>query len=137
EFLRLPAVPTAEPVALALDDLTRSVSIAAVGRGIPLRTVEPDDGGRSDLVEPSVRRVLGHVLEHAVRSASCDVTLSATFRTPRESCVIAVWPVPVAAASNDDGVIALAAALREARGGHLSVSGRRLELLVPRFGRSS
>lgn len=137
EFLRLPALPTAEPVALALDDITRSVSLIAVGRGIQLRTVEPGDGGRSDLVEPSVRRVLGHVLEHAVRTASCDVTLTATFRTPRESCVIAVWPVPVAAASNDDGIIALAAELLEARGGHLSVSGRRMELLVPILGRAS
>jgi signal transduction histidine kinase len=137
EFLRLPAVPTAEPVALALDDITRSVSLIAVGRGIQLRTVEPDDCARSDLIEPSVRRVLGHVLEHAVRSASCDVTLAATFRTPRESCVIAVWPVPVAAASNDDGIIALAAALLEARGGHLLVCGRRMELVVPMLGRSS
>jgi hypothetical protein len=137
EFLRLPALPAAEPVALALDDMTRSVSLIAAARGIQLRTAEPDDRGRSDLIEPSVRRVLGHVLEHAVRNASCDVTLAATFRTPRESCVITVWPVPVAAASNDDGIIALAAELLEARGGHLSVSGRRMELVVPMLGRSS
>jgi hypothetical protein len=136
EFLRLPALPTAEPVALALDDITRSVSLLAVERGVKLRTVEPDDRGRSDLIEPSVRRVLGHVLEHAVRSASCDVSLAATFRRPRE-CVIAVWPVPVAAANNDDGIIALAAELLEARGGHLSVTDRRMELLVPLLGRSS
>lgn len=137
EFLRLPAVPAAEPVAFALDELTRSVSVLAVGRGIQLRTVGPDACGRSDLVEPSVRRVLGHVLEHAVRSASCAVTLTATFRTHRESCVIAMWPVPVVAESNDDGIIALAAELLDARGGHLSVSGRRMELLVPMLGRSS
>jgi hypothetical protein len=51
--------------------------------------------------------------------------------------VIEVWPVPVEAAENDDGIVALAAELLDARGGCLSVTGRRMELHVPLIGRSS
>ncbi|MDQ1511107.1 MAG: two-component system, NarL family, sensor histidine kinase BarA [Actinomycetota bacterium] len=137
EFLGLPVIASGEPVALALDDIAHSVSSVAVGRGIQLRRVELDDSRRSVLVDPSVRRVVAHVLEHAVRTASCDVTIAATFRTPGESCVIEVWPVPVEAAENDDGIVALAAELLDARGGCLSVTGRRMELHVPLIGRSS
>lgn len=137
EFLGLPVIACGEPVTLALDDIAHSVSSLAAGRGIQLRTAELDDSCRSVLVDPSVRRVVAHLLEHAVRSASCDVTIAATLRTQCESCVIAVWPVPVEAPENDDGITALAAHLLEARGGCLSVSGRRMELLVPVIGRSS
>jgi len=137
ELLRLPEHASAEPVALALDDIAQSVSLHAAGRGLQLRTGEPHDPCRSVLVDPRVRRVIAHVLQHAMRSASCDVTMAATCRSPRESCVIAVWPVPVEAATNDDGIIALAAALLEARGGRVSVLGHRLELLVPAAGRTA
>ena len=137
DFLRLPAIAVAEPIALALDDIAQSVAVSAAGRGIQLRTVEPQDSCRSALVDPSVRRVVAHVLEHAVRSASSDVTIAATHRTSPEVCVIEVWPVPIEAAENDDGITAIAAELLAARGGHLMVSGRRMELVVPVLGASA
>jgi hypothetical protein len=136
EFLGLPVIACGKPVVLAFDDIACAVASLASGRGIQLRTVGLVDSCRPVLVDPSVRRIVAHVLEHAVRVASGDITIAATFRTARESCVIEVRPVPVATAEND-GVIALAAQLLEARGGGLAVSGRGMELHVPLIGRSS
>jgi signal transduction histidine kinase len=134
EFLRLPAITRGEPIALALDDITQSVSRLAEGRGIQLRAVEQGDTRASVWVDPSVRRVVTHVLTHSVRSASSDVTIAATLGASGESMAIAVWPVPVEAEENNDGIVALAAELLAARGGHLSVSGHRMELSVPLVG---
>jgi len=136
EFLGLPVIACGKPVVLAFDEIACSVSLLASGRGIQLRTVALDDACPPVLVDAGVRRIVAHVLEHAVRGASGDVTITATFRPARESCVIEIWPVPVAAAEND-GIIALAARLLDARGGALAVSGRKLELHLPLIGRSS
>ena len=134
DFLRLPDVASGEPVALALDDLGNSLTLLAADRGVRLRIVEPEGDSTNVLVHSMVRRVVSHVLDHVVRTAASEVTLAAVIRVPRESCAIAVSPAPIGAVEGDDGIFAVAAELLAAHGGHLTVLGRQMELLIPIVG---
>ena len=135
DFLRLPEAAPGEPVVLALDDLGASLSRLARDHGIQLRMVEPVGAEKFIRVQPGVRRVVAHVLEHAVRTATSDATIAFASRA-RDWCAIAVSPVS-ADIVNSDGIVAIAAELLAAHGGRLSVSGRRLEFLIPIVGSSS
>lgn len=135
DLLRLPVIAVGQPVALALDDLALSLSMLAVDHGIQLRVVEPEGTEKSVAVHPAVRRVVAHVLEHAVRTAPSDATIAVAARST-DSCAIAVAPVS-ANVVDSNGVIAVAAELLAAHGGRLSVSGERMELLVPIVGQAS
>ncbi|MDQ1478450.1 MAG: hypothetical protein QOE62_3679, partial [Actinomycetota bacterium] len=53
-----------------------------------------------------------------------------------DSCVITVCPV-AADIVDRDGIVAIAAELLAANGGRLSVSGHRLDFLIPIVGSSS
>jgi signal transduction histidine kinase len=129
DFLRLPTIASGDPVVLSLDDLAMSLSMIASDHGIQLRIVEPEGAEKSIRVHPGVRRVVAHVLEHAVRTATADATIAVAFRAA-DAYAIAVSPV-VANVIESDGVIAVAAQLLTAHGGEVSVSGGRMELLVP------
>jgi signal transduction histidine kinase len=132
DFLRLPETALGEPVVFALDDLTTSLSMLASDQGVQLRMVEADGGVKQVRVHPAVRRVVTHVLEHAVRAATSDVTIAVT-GPAKDSCAIVVSPV-TADILDSDGIVAIAAALLAAHRGCLSVSGRRLEFLIPIVG---
>jgi signal transduction histidine kinase len=129
DFLRLPTIALGDPVVLSLEDLARSLSIIAIDHGIQLRMVAPEGAEKSIRVHPGVRRVVAHVLEHAVRRATSDPTIAVTFRSADEYA-IAMSPV-VADIGESDGVIAVGAQLLTAHGGAVSVCGGRMELLVP------
>lgn len=131
DFLRLPDIESGEFVALALDDLGHSLTLLAADRGVGLRIVEPEGNRANVLVGSTVRRVLSHVLDHVVRTAPSEVTIAAAIRTSLESCAIAVSPAPLGAIEGDDGILAVAAELLAAHGGHLTVLGRQMELLIP------
>jgi signal transduction histidine kinase len=135
DFLRLPEAAPGEPVRLALDDLRPSLSRLANERGIQLRMVEPEDTEKFIRVQPGVRRVVAHVLEHAVRTATSDATIAFASRAS-DSRVITVCPVS-ADIVDSDGIVAIAAELLAAHGGRLSVSGQRLDFLIPIVGSSS
>jgi len=132
DFLRLPTIAFGDPVVLSLDDLALSLSIIAIDHGIQLRMVEPEGAEKSIRVHPGVRRVVGHVLEHAVRTATADATIAVAFRSA-DAYAVAVSPVSTNIVESD-GVIAVAAQLLTAHGGELSASGGRMELLVPIIG---
>ncbi len=135
DFLRLPVIAVGEPAVLALDDLALSLSMLAIDHGVGLRMVEADSTEKSIEVHPTVRRVVAHVLEHAVRTAPSDTTIALAGRST-DSCAIAVAPVSTNVVDSD-GVVAVAAELLAAHGGHISVSGERMELLVPIVGEAS
>jgi signal transduction histidine kinase len=135
DFLRLPDTAPGEPVGFALDDLTTSLSMLAKDQGVQLRVVEAEGGAKLVRLHPAVRRVVVHVLEHAVRAATSDVTIAFTSHA-NDSCAIAVSPVS-ADIVDSDGIVAIAAALLAAHRGCLSVSGRRMEFLIPTVGSSS
>jgi K+-sensing histidine kinase KdpD len=135
DLLRLPEVVPSEPVELALDDLALSLSMLAIDRGIQLRMVRPDAPATPFLVHPVVRRVLAHVLEHAMRTAASDATIAADVRSTY-SYVVAVSPI-AADVVDTDGIVAVAAVILAAYGGCLSVNGGRMELLVPIFSEAS
>jgi signal transduction histidine kinase len=136
DLLRLPAVAPADPVQLALDDLTFSLSMIAIDHGIQFRIVEPEPETRSLPVHPCVRRVVAHVLERAICTALSDATIAAAYRPSRESYAIAVSPVSGDIVESD-GVVAVAAELLTVHGGHLSVCGGQMEMLVPIVGEAS
>jgi signal transduction histidine kinase len=131
DFLRLPDIDSGEVLALALDDLGNSLALLAADRGVGLRILEPEGDSTSVLVRSTVRRVVSHVLDHAVRTAASEVTIAAVIRVQRESCTIAVSPAPIGAVEGDDGIFAVAAELLAAHGGHLTVLGRQMELAFP------
>jgi K+-sensing histidine kinase KdpD len=135
DFLRLPEVVHGEPVVLALDDLALSLSMLAIDRGIQLRMVCPDAAATPLLVHPVVRRVLAHVLEHAMRTAASDATIAADVGST-DSYVVAVSPV-LTDVVESDGIVAVATELLAAYGGCVSVNGGRMELLVPIFSEAS
>jgi signal transduction histidine kinase len=135
DSLRLPDTAPGEPVVFALDDLTTSLSMLAKDQGIQLRVVEAEGGVKLVRLHPAVRRVVAHVLEHAVRAATSDVTIAFASRA-NDSCAITVSPVS-ADIVDSDGIVAIAAALLAAHRGCLSVSGRRLEINIPIVGSSS
>ncbi|HTK16208.1 MAG TPA: hypothetical protein VL769_07430 [Acidimicrobiia bacterium] len=128
DFLRLPDTAPGEPVVFAPDDLTTSLSMLAKDQGVQVRVVAAE-GVNLVRLHPAVRRVVAHVLEHAVRAATSDVTIAFT-SSANDSCAIAVSPVS-ADIVDSDGIVAIAAALLAAHRGCLSVSGRRLEFLIP------
>jgi len=109
DFLRLPVVSVADPVAL--------------------QVMASEDSENLIWVHPSVARVVTHVLEHAVRTATVDVRVCAESRSTT-TYGISVSPVTVKGA-HDDGVLALATELLSAYGGDLLIGGGRMELLVP------
>jgi hypothetical protein len=74
---------------------------------------------------------MSHVLDHVVRTAASEVTIAAVIRVRRDSCAIAISPAPVGVIEGADGIFAVAAELLAAHGGHLTVLGRRMELLIP------
>jgi signal transduction histidine kinase len=136
DLLRLPAVAPGEPVVLALEDLMQSLSLLALDRGIQLRIVEPEREEESVRVNPCVRRVVAHVLERAVCTALSDATIATAYRPSREAYAIAVSPVSGDIVESD-GVVAVAAELLAFHGGRMSVSGGKLEILVPIVGETS
>jgi K+-sensing histidine kinase KdpD len=136
DLLRLPAVASGDPVVLALDDLTFSLSMVAIDHGIQFRIVESEPAERSLRVHPCVRRVVAHVLERAVCTALFDTTIAAAYRPSRESYAIAVSPVSGDIVESD-GVVAVAAELLAVHGGRLTVSGGQMEMLVPIVGETS
>jgi signal transduction histidine kinase len=135
DFLRLPEPAPGDPVALALDDLGPSLARLAKEHGIQIRMVEPENAEKFIRVQPGVRRVVAHVFEHAVRTATSDVTIAIASRAI-DSCVITLCPVS-ADIVDSDGIVAIAAELLAANGGRLSVSGHRLDTLIPIVGSSS
>jgi hypothetical protein len=94
--------------------------------------VASEGAEKSIRVQPGVRRVVAHVLEHAVRRATSDPTIAVAFRSAAEYA-IAVSPV-VADIVESDAMIAVGAQLLSAHGGEVSVCGGRMELLVPILG---
>jgi hypothetical protein len=109
DFLRLPELPVAEPVML--------------------QVVAPEESENPIWVHPGVARVVTHVLEHAARTATADVTVTAASRS---AATYGIWVSPVTVnGAQRDGVVALATELLAAHGGDLLISGGRMELLVP------
>ena len=133
DFLRLPAVAADALVDLALDELGRNVGLLAPGDRVQVRFVVPAAGHQTMLVQAAARRVVSHVLEHAVRTAVSNVTIVAAIRGP-ELCEIVVSPVPKGAAARDDGIIAVAAPVLAAHRGRLSVLDDGIELMFPVLG---
>jgi hypothetical protein len=76
------------------------------------------------------------VLERAICTALSDATIAAAYRPSRESYAIAVSPVSGDIVESD-GVVAVAAELLTVHGGHLSVCGGQMEMLVPIVGEAS
>jgi signal transduction histidine kinase len=136
DLLRLPAVAPGDPVGFALDDLTLSLSMLAIDHGIQFRIVEPEPAERFLRVHPCVRRVVAHVLERAVCTALSNATIAAAYRPSQETYAIAVSPVSGDIVESD-GVVAVAAELLAVHGGHLSVRGGQMEILVPIVGETS
>ena len=131
DLLRLPTLPDRGSIALSLGALVDSVTPLATVRGSRVRMLVPCDDRNAVVVDATTQRVIAHVVEHVVRMARSDVTLSASVRAPGDTCMIVVAPAPEGIGEELDGVIAIAAQLLAARGAHLATVGWRLEILVP------
>jgi len=126
--LLLPVLPDRGSIPLVISDLVESVMPLAIGRGSRVRMLGSRAGDPVE-VDATNYRVISHVVERVVRRSRSDVTLSATIRSPGDTCMITVAPIPEGMA-RDDGVIAIAEHLLAARGGHLRLVGWRLEMRV-------
>ena len=131
DFLRLPELPDRGAVPLRVGALVESAAPIARARGYRVRPLESRAEPAAVEIDATAYRVVAHVVDHVVRTATADVTLSLSLRPMHDACVVTVAPAPECIDLDRDGVIGIASHLIAARGGRLTVVGWRLEMLVP------